>query len=80
MDRLEEQLEGLLDEQGRKLLQRLLEARNGADGALAHGSFCHGFKMATLIMAEVFMDKESEMRDKKYYWRSRMPEVTDRDA
>ena len=78
-DRLEEQLEELLDEQGRKLLRKMLEMKNASSCALTYGCFSHGFKMATLIMTEVFMDKESEILDKDLYWRSRLPQLADRE-
>jgi hypothetical protein len=56
---LDSQLEKKLDEHGRLLLKQLQEAENGEDEYLALGSFIHGLNLATLIMAEVFMDKES---------------------
>lgn len=78
-DGLEEQLETLLDDQGRKLLRKMQEMKNAASCALTYGCFSHGFKMATLIMVEVFMDKESEVLDKDLYWLSRLPQLADRE-
>jgi hypothetical protein len=75
--KLEAELEKQLDDQGRKLLRKLQEARNAAYTDSSHGDFIHGFKMATMIMTEVFVDRESEMRRAEFYWRSRFPELVD---
>lgn len=72
VNELATQLEKKLDEQGRRLLGRLQDARNAEDSAFAYGCFIHGFKLAAQIMVEVFADPESEVRNKEQYHYSKV--------
>ena len=68
-DRLKEQLDGLLNEDGRELLEELMEANTSEGRYSDYDSFISGFRFATLLMVEVFHDKDGMLENKERYLR-----------
>jgi len=63
-DRLKGKLDGMLNEEGQGLLNELLEAKTSVNIYSDYGSFASGFRLATLLMVEVFYDKDSLFYDR----------------
>ena len=71
-DKLKKQIDGLLDEDGHELLNELLEANTSENGYSNYDSFISGYRIATLLMAEVFNDKDNLLENREQYLRHLM--------
>ena len=68
-DKLKEQLDGLLDNDGQELLDKLMESHDAEDTYTDAGAFISGFRLAALLMVEVFHDKDNLIHNKEQYLR-----------
>ena len=59
----------MLNEDGRKLLDKLLEANSAENGYSDYDSFISGYRIATLLMVEVFHDKDNLLENREQYLR-----------
>ena len=68
-DKLQKQLDGVLNKDGQKLLDALLEANTHEKQYYSYESFICGFRLASLLMIEVFHDKDNMLENKEQYLR-----------
>ena len=68
-DNLKQQLEATLNEDERKLLTKLLEAYTVESTYTDMDAFITGFRMAALIMVDVFHDKHDLLDNKEQFLR-----------
>ena len=69
-DRIKNHLETMLDEDGKKLLNELLDAHvDGSDGS-SIDAFTKGFRVATMLMVEVYYDNDNLLENKEQYLRN----------
>ena len=68
--KLKNQLDSLLDEDGKKLLDKLLDVSNLESGYSSYDSFITGYRLATLLMVEVFQDKDKLLENREQYLRN----------
>ena len=74
-DKLQKQLEGMLNYDGQKLLDKLLDANTHENQYYSHESFICGFRLAALLMVEVFHDKDNTLENREQYLRHFTPSV-----
>jgi hypothetical protein len=58
-EKFKQQLEGVLDDDAKKLLKKIMEESNAESSYSDIDSFITGFRLATLLMVEVFHDKDN---------------------
>ncbi|MCL2673721.1 MAG: hypothetical protein FWE92_00145 [Defluviitaleaceae bacterium] len=68
-DKLRKQLDGMLNEDGQKLLDELLETSTHENQYYNYESFICGFRLAALLMVEVFHDKDNMLENREQYLR-----------
>ena len=68
-DKLKKQLNNLLNEDSNKLLEKLLEVSSLESGYSNYDSFITGYRIATLIMTEVYHNKDSLFENREQYLR-----------
>ena len=68
-DKLKKQLNGSLNEEEQKLLEELLETSAYEGTYNDYEAFISGFRLAALLMVEVFHDKDSLLENKEQYLR-----------
>ena len=68
--KLKKQLDNLLDKNGQKLLSDLLEVSMLESGYSNYDSFIVGYRLATLLMVEVFQDKDKLLENREHYLRN----------
>lgn len=68
-ERIKSQLEGELDNNGRALLNALLEHSPIASSHSNVDSFIKGFRFATMLTVEVFHDKDNLLESKERFLR-----------
>ena len=71
-DKLRKQLGGLLNEEGKKLLDELLDTDISQSNYASYDAFIVGFKLAALLMIEVFYDKDKLLENKEQYLRNHL--------
>ena len=59
----------LLDKDGNEMLEELLEIKSLENGCINYDSFITGYRLATLLMVEVFQDKDSLLENREQYFR-----------
>ena len=64
-DKLKKQLNSLLNEDGQKLLGKLLDVSTLESGYSSYDSFIKGYRLATLPMMEVFQDKDKLLENRE---------------
>ena len=64
-DKLKKQLDNLLDEDGRELLDGLLEANTSENLYSNYDSFIAGYRIATLLMVEVYHNKDRLIKNRE---------------
>ena len=69
-DELKKRLNNLLNEDGNKLLERLLEVNSLEIGYTNYDSFITGYRIATLLMVEVYQDKDKLLELREMYLRN----------
>ena len=69
-NKLKKQLNSLLNEDGNKLLERLLEVSSLEQGYNGYDSFIVGYRLATLLMVEVFQDKDKLLENREQFLRN----------
>ena len=68
-DKIKNQLDNLLNEDGRKLLNELLDTHVDCKSYSDYEAFINGFRIATMLMVEVFYDKDNILDNKEQYLR-----------
>jgi len=68
-DKIKRQLDNQLNEDGRKLLNELLDTHMDCKSYSDHEAFINGFRIATMMMVEVYYDKHNLLEDKEQYLR-----------
>ena len=68
--KLKKQLNSLLDEDGNKVLDSLLEVSSLENGYGDYDSFITGYRLATLLMVEVFQDKDKLLENREQFLRN----------
>jgi len=68
-DKIKKQLDNQLNEDGRKLLNELLDTHVDGSNYSDTEAFINGFRIATMLMVEVFYDKDSILDNKEQYLR-----------
>jgi len=68
-DKIKEQLDKLLDDYGRKLLNELLDKHICGKSYSDTEAFINGFRIATMMMVEVYYDKDNLLETKEQYLR-----------
>ena len=69
-DKLKKELDSWLNEDGRKLLDRLLDVSHLDSGNSSYDSFITGYRLATMLMVEVFRDKDKLLENREQYLRN----------
>jgi len=67
--KLRKQPEGLLSEEGQEALTELLDTHSGDNIYTDIEAFITGFRLATMLMVEVFHDKDDLLDNKEQYLR-----------
>lgn len=62
--KIKNQLEGLLNDDGKELLEELLDMDTSEAIFSDMDSFIYGFRLAALLMIEVFHDKDNLINDR----------------
>ena len=69
-EKLKNQLDSLLNEDGQKLLDRLLDVSTLESGNSSQDSFITGYRLATMLMVEVFQDKDKLLENREQFLRN----------
>ena len=68
-DKLRKRLEGTLSKEEQKLFNDLLEEQTADNTYTDTEAFIVGFRLATMLMVEVFQDKDNLLENKEMYLR-----------
>jgi len=68
-DKLKKKLDSLLNEDGRDMLKELIETHGIKNIYSDMEAFINGFRIATMLMVEVYYDKENLLENKEQYLR-----------
>ena len=68
-DKIKKQLENLLNEDGKELLNELLDTHIDGKSYSDSNAFIEGFRIATMMMVEVYYDKDNLLENKEQYLR-----------
>jgi len=68
-DKLQKQLDSMLNEDGQKLLDKLLETNTHESQYYSYESFICGFRLAALLMVEVYHNKDNMLENNEQYLR-----------
>ena len=68
-DKIKNHLDSLLNEDGKELLNELLDTHNACKDYSDTEAFINGFRIATMLMVEVYYDKDNLLEIKEQYLR-----------
>ena len=69
-DKIKNHLDELLDDDGRKLLNELLDIHVNGSDCSSIDAFTKGFRVATMLMVEVYYDNDNLLESKEQYLRN----------
>jgi len=68
-DKIKEKLDSLLNDDGKELLDTLLDSHIDGKDYSDTEAFINGFRIATMMMVEVYYDKDNLLENKEQYLR-----------
>jgi len=68
-DKIKNKLDNMLNEEGQRLLNELLDTHIGCKNYSDYEAFINGFRFAAMLMVEVYYDEDNLLENKEQYLR-----------